>query len=137
MKNLLKQIYNNMNTLEIISKLKTYILNQIDTMATTNPVIGFIKPFITRALDKNINKISKVLDLITDNNGNIDIEEIISEMADNLVNTNPFILNTSFIGDIEIGGGLIKLNIPFTNKKIVFNKTDIDNLKEILTTNTL
>ena len=43
------------------------------------------------------------------------------------------ILHTEFLGDLEIGGGMIKMNIPFTNNQIVLGKTDLDVLKEILT----
>ena len=41
-------------------------------------------------------------------------------------------VNTSFIGDIEVGGGTIKLNIPFLDKQLVFNKSDLESFKEIL-----
>ena len=34
--------------------------------------------------------------------------------------TNPFTFKTSFIGDIEIGGGEIRFNLPLTNKRLVF-----------------
>jgi hypothetical protein len=49
------------------------------TMAKTNPMIGFMKPLITRALDKNFSKVSKALDLIADKDGNIDIENILAD----------------------------------------------------------
>ena len=40
-----------------------------------------------------------------DENGNIDIENILTEMTEDLLNTNPFLFKTQIIGDIEIGGG--------------------------------
>jgi hypothetical protein len=55
-------------------------------MSRTNPMISIIKPLVVRAVDKNFNKVSKVLDLIADENGNIDIEAITEEMMDNIVN---------------------------------------------------
>lgn len=94
----------------------------------------FMKPFITRALDKNFDKVTKTLDLISDKEGNIDIENIITEMMENLMNTNPFTFKTSFIGDIEIGGGEIKFNLPFTSKRLVLNITDLETFKEMLIT---
>lgn len=48
--------------------------------------------------------------------------------------TNPFKLNTQF-GDIEIGGGYIKLNIPLTNKRLILNQNDIQNFKSLLISN--
>ena len=122
-----------MTTTQLTANLKSYITSQLDTMAKNTPMIGFIKPLITRALDKNILKFSKTLDFISDEKGNIDIENILSEMMDNVVNSNPFIINTSFIGDIEIGGGQIKFNLPFTSKKLVLNMDDINTFKEMIT----
>ena len=70
-----------------------------------------MKPLITRALDKNFSKITKALELIADKDGNVDVEGILTEMMENLMTTNPFSFKTSFIGDIEIGGGQIKFNL--------------------------
>lgn len=36
-------------------------------------------------------------------------------MMENLMTTNPFTFKTSFVGDIEIGGGEIKFNLPLKN----------------------
>lgn len=119
---------------QLTNNLKSYISLQLDGMSKSNPMIGFMKPFITRALDKNFDKVTKTLDLISDKEGNIDIENIITEMMENLMNTNPFTFKTSFIGDIEIGGGEIKFNLPFTSKRLVLNITDLETFKEMLIT---
>lgn len=105
-----------------------------DINGKANPMIGFMKPLITRALDKNFSKVSKALDLIADKDGNIDIENILTEMMENLMTTNPFTFKTSFVGDIEIGGGEIKFNLPLTNKRLVLNMTDLETFKEMLIT---
>lgn len=115
-------------------RVKSYVSAQLDSMSRTNPMISFTKPLITRILDKNFGKITKALDLIADENGNVDIEGILSEMMDNLMTTQPFTIKTSFIGDVEIGGGNIKLNIPLTDKRLVFNMSDLENFKEMLIT---
>lgn len=119
--------------LQLIENLKAYVDLQLDTMSKNNPMIGFMKPLITRALDKNYSKIHRFLDLIADSDGNIDIDNIIEEMLENIVNTKPFMFQTSVIGDIEIGGGNIKLNLPFTNKRLVLNSSDLNIFKEMLT----
>lgn len=123
-----------MTVMQLTDKLKSYIIVQLDSMSKTSPIISFMKPIITRVLDKNFNKITKTLDLIADENGNIDVEGILSEMIESLMTTQPFTFKTSFIGDIEIGDGSIRLNIPFTNKKLVFDKADLENFKEVLIT---
>lgn len=118
---------------KLTENLKAYITSQIDIMSKNTPMISFMKPLITRALDKNFNKVTKALDLIADENGNIDIENILTEMSEGLLNTNPFSFKTQFIGDIEIGGGQIKFNLPFTSKKLVLNMDDINTFKEMIT----
>lgn len=120
---------------QLTNNLRTYVASQLDIMSKNSPIVGFMKPLITRALDKNFNKVAGVLDLIANDEGNIDIEEILMEMVDNVINTNPFTFKTSFIGDIEIGGGQIKINLPLTDKRLVLNTTDLENLKEILIAN--
>ena len=119
---------------QLTDNLKSYVSLQLDSITKSNPVVGFMKPFITRALDKNFDKVTKTLNLISDKEGNIDIENIITEMMENLMNTNPFTFKTSFIGDIEIGGGEIKFNLPFTSKRLVMNITDLETFKEMLIT---
>ena len=112
--------------MQLTDNLKSYIILQLDNMSIANPMIGFMKPLITRALDKNFGKVKKALDLIADSEGNIDIENILAEMMENVMNTQPFTFNTSIIGDIEVGGGYIKLNLPFTNKRLVLNMDDLE-----------
>lgn len=120
--------------IQLTDNLKSYISLQLESMAKTNPMIGFMKPLITRALDKNFDKVSKALDLIADKDGNIDIENILAEMMENLITTKPFTFKTSFVGDIEIGGGEIKFNLPLTSKRLVLNMTDLETFKEMLIT---
>lgn len=118
---------------KLIRNLKEYIITQLDSMSKTTPVIGLAKPIITRVVNNNINKITNLLGLITDENGNIEIENILGEMIDNVINANPFTVNTGIIGDIEIGNGNIKLNIPLTDKKLILNQNDLEEIKNILT----
>lgn len=112
----------------------TYISSQLESMSKSSPVIGFMKPLITRALDKNFSKITKALELIADKDGNVDVEGILTEMMENLMTTNPFSFKTPFIGDIETGGGQIKFNLPLTNKRLVLNMSDLEAFKETLIT---
>ena len=72
------------------------------------------------------------MELIADKDGNVDVEGILTEMMENLMTTNPFSFKTSFIGDIEIGGGQIKFNLPLTNKRLVLNMSDLEAFKETL-----
>lgn len=120
------------SVLELTDKLKSYILTQVESMSVSNPMIGLMKPLITRALDKNFSKVTKALDLIADKDGKVDIENILPEMIENVINTEPFTFKSSYVGDIEIGGGCIKINLPFTSKRLVFNTADLESFKELL-----
>lgn len=120
--------------MQLTDNLKSYISSQLESMSKSSPVIGFMKPLITRALDKNFSKITKALELIAGKDGNVDVEGILTEMMENLMTTNPFSFKTSFIGDIEIGGGQIKFNLPLTNKRLVLNMSDLEAFKETLIT---
>lgn len=120
--------------MQLTDNLRAYVATQLDTMSKNTPIIGFMKPLITRALDKNFSKVTKALDLIANDEGKIDIEDILTEMIENVMNTNPFTFKTSFIGDVEIGGGQIKFNLPLTNKRLVLDMTDLEAFKEMLIT---
>lgn len=120
---------------KVISKLREYIISQIDTLAKTNPLIGFTKPLIIRAINNNIDKADKTISIFADKNGNIDIENIVNEMVESVISTKPFNIHTSFIGDVNIGDGKIIFNLPFIDKNIVFNENDLENLRKALTSN--
>ena len=117
---------------QLIDNLRRYIDTQINVMSKTTPVINFMRPLLTRAMDNNIHKVSRFLDMVTDSEGTIDVDNILTEMISSVVNTEPFILNTSFIGDVEMGGGSIKINLPFVNKRLVLDKSDLETFKEML-----
>lgn len=117
-----------------INKVKEYIINQVNILSKTNPLIGFTKPLIIRVINNNIDKADKALSLLADKDGNIDIGNIMSEMIDSVMSTKSFNLHTSFMGDVIIGDGKIILNIPFTDKNIVFNQNDLESLRNTLIT---
>ena len=124
-----------MNKEKLISTIKLYLLKQIEGIASSNPLIAFTKPIITRVLDNKISSISPFLDLLKDNQGNIDLASIITEMTTSVMDTKTFSISVPIIGDITIGNGHIKLPIPYTDQVIVLNRQDIEELKEMLTNN--
>ena len=46
---------------------------------------------------------------------------IILIVIESITHTNTFNINAPIIGNIEIGNSQIKVNIPFTDKRLVFN----------------
>ena len=124
-----------MNTIQFTDKLKQYLIVQIDNLSKETPVVGFMKPFIDRAINKNFNKVEKLIDLISDQDNNIDVDNIITEIIENIMTTKPFTFKVDILGNIEIVGGCIKLNIPLTDKKLILNTNDLQNFKELLINN--
>lgn len=122
-----------MTKIQLIEKLQYFVEIQLSNMAKTNPVISFFKPIASRALKKKLSGIASFLDLVADENGNIDAENIIGEMTASLINTQPFGVDVPTLGRITIGGGRIEMGIPFTDKSIVLSEGDLVELKEILT----
>lgn len=122
-----------MTTIQLIDNLKTYLDNKINDLSLNNPLMCFMKPLVVRVIDKNFNKINNTLDIIADENGNIDAEGILTDMLKSINTLPPFPIHTEFLGDIIIGGGAVRLNIPLTDKQLVFNNSDLEELKHILT----
>lgn len=121
-------------TANLIEKLQKFIELQILDISKANPMIGFMRPLIIRAASNAVSKADKALSLLADKDGYIDADSILSEMIEGLISTTPFTVNTSFIGDIVIGNGTIKVGIPYTERNLVFNTSDLQNLKEMLIT---
>jgi hypothetical protein len=113
------------------SKLKEFMIAKLDKLAKENGVIYFIKPFLTRAIDNNFDKIDKITKLITDKEGNLDAKAIIGEMIEN-IKTSPIFDCNLGIGTMEIGEGKLKLNIEAIHKAIIFNTEDLEDFKNTL-----
>lgn len=124
-----------MNVIETIERLKIFLNRQINSLAMNNPLLSFSKPLITRVINNNMYKANGFLSMLADENGDIDTQSLIPEMIQSVMTTRPFVYHTEFLGDLEIGGGFIKMNIPMTNSQIVLGKTDLDTLKELFTEN--
>ncbi len=120
-----------MNVLTTIETLKIFLNRQINSLAMTNPIISFSKPLITRIVNNKIDQADGFLSMLADSNGEIDVQSLIPEMIQSIMNTRPFVYHTDFLGDLEIGGGFIKMNIPMTNNQIVLGKADLDTLKDL------
>lgn len=116
----------------IMDKLKSYVDQQLTSLSQGNPMIAFAKPVISRIVENNSFKIESMLKQISDKDGLVDTEGLLSEMIDNVMKTNTFKVNSGLLGELEIGGGKIKMNLPYFNKAIVFNQQDLIEFKEMI-----
>lgn len=120
-----------MNIIETTEKLKIFLNKQINNLAINDPLIAFAQPIISRIVSNKLNSAHGFLSMLADESGEIDTKALIPEMVQSIVNTRPFIYHTEFLGDLEIGGGSIKLTIPMTNKQLVLGRNDLEELKQL------
>lgn len=116
----------------ITSKLEDYIQKQLILVSKDNPTIALAKPFLSRIVNNNMYKVDNMLKQIADKDGLIDIDGILSETIDNLISIKPFKIDSGFLGELEIGDGKIRMNLPIVDKVLVFNKEDLISLKDFL-----
>ena len=119
----------------VISGIKKFILLQIDKLSEGSPLIQFMKPLIIRAVDNGVKNTRSMIEFLADANGNIDTGQIIDEMVSNVINTKPFTIKVPYLDNIIIGDGTIQINVPFIDKKVVFNTEDLNTLKELINSN--
>lgn len=117
----------------VIDKIVSFVDTKLSEMSATNPFVLIIRPIIARVVNNNIEKLDSVLKLVQDKDGKVDIENILSEMIDNLLVAQVKKYPDIF-GGIEIGNGTIKINIPFIDKAVVFDSYDIEVFKQNLIT---
>ena len=117
----------------VIDKIVSFVDMKLSEMSATNPFVLIIRPIIARVVNNNIEKLDSVLKLVQDKDGKVDIENILSEMIDNLLVAQVKKYPDIF-GGIEIGNGTIKINIPFIDKAVVFDSYDIEVFKQNLIT---
>lgn len=116
----------------IMDNLHRFIDMKLSTLAQENPLLALIKPLAARAIDNNLYKIEFLLKQVSDKDGLVDIDGILTEMSENILNTKPFKLDTGLLGELEIGSGKIKIDIPMMNKSLVLNQQDLLELKNML-----
>lgn len=74
----------------------------------------------------------KFLKPIADKDGMIDIEGIFDEEMEVINNIDNFNFDIPFIGGGNISKGIISLEVPYVNKIVALNQTDLEVLKESL-----
>lgn len=120
-----------MNILETIETLKLFLGKQINSLANNNLLIAFAQPVITKVVNNKLNNMHGFLSMLADESGEIDTKTLVSEMVQNVITTKPFVYHTDILGDLEIGGGFIKINIPMTNNQLVLGRNDLEELKQL------
>lgn len=91
------------------------------------PTFPYIKDIVN-----NMDGIDKWLRKIADADGNIDIDGIVTEEIEIINSIDNYDFTIPFIGDGNISRGNVTLSIPFINKGIVFNQSDLETFRQLL-----
>lgn len=118
---------------QLMNKLGIFTKEYLDKVASNYPMIAFTKPIISKIINNKLGELDGFLGLIAEKDGTIDAQSLLSDMILSLTNTNTFSLPTPVFGDVLIGNGRIEIGIPYINKGLVFNTSDLEYLKELLT----
>lgn len=121
-----------MKSEQIVSGITNFINGKLTELSTQNPLMNIFRPVVARAVNNNLNKLDGVLKLIQDGNGNIDVDNILSEMIDNLL-VSKIQKYPDILGGVTIGEGKVQIGLPLINKAIVLDTNDINEFKESLT----
>ena len=119
---------------KFIDTLVSFIGIKLDEITLNMPILGLFRPVVAEMVNNNINKLDKVLSLVSDDNGMINSDKILSEMLDNLI-VMPIQQYPDIFGGISLGKGTITIKIPFIDKAIEFNSNDIESFKNLLNKN--
>lgn len=116
-----------------IEALKEQVIAFIDSkltqIAESSTSGKLFKPIISVIVENNIDKADTILNLLADKDGNIDALSLITQYEDTLLNSKDVVS----IGIVEVGGGKIKIDIPYFDKKITMDASDVEELKGLLT----
>lgn len=93
-------------------------------------ILQAILNLVRKRRDLIANK-SKILKMIQEEDGTVDIEPLLGKMTDNLIvaATKEY---PDLFGGVTIGNGKIKIGIPGIDKDIVLEAADIDHFKSCL-----
>ena len=117
---------------DILKRLSEFVNNKVDEMSINNSIVMVFRPVIHRVTDKMICKVDKLLSLIADENGMIDIDAILGEIANNLITAAPKSY-PDVLNGLTIGNGKIVIDVPIIDKELVLTKEDIEDLRHYLT----
>lgn len=118
-----------MNITEIKEQVAFFIDSKLSELTGDSISGKLLKPIVNVIVKNNIDKADTILNLLADKNGNIDAMSIISQYEDSLINSK----EVTSIGIAEIGNGKIKINVPYFDKTINLDSSDIEELKTLLT----
>lgn len=131
------------NINNVMSAIDKYIDSRVDMIVGKNPIMNLVQPFIRKAFKGYVNnytdQIKNYLKLISDKNGNVDIDSLLDEVINRFDTMDETTIATKKMGDIHIGKGKLVLEVPslfgLTANNLVFTTKDITDLKSMIMNN--
>lgn len=130
------------NVTNVISAIDTFIDSRLDIVIGNNPLLSLAQPFIKRAVKKQVSEytgmIKQYAQYVSDKDGNIDIDSIFEEVTKRFNEMEPVKVPTENMGDVTIGKGELKLEIPIPSlfgsksKQLTFTTDDIMDFKSMI-----
>lgn len=113
----------------LITRLAQYLESKFAEIAAGKPILQLAKPIASRIIINSVGKTDNILSLLVDADGKIDVKGILSDYVDNVLDgpTMNLPINGSTIGE-----GKISIELPLNCGKLIFNKTDIEDLQTFL-----
>lgn len=122
-----------MKVTDVANGTKQYIFNVIDELSQNDFLIGAANPFIRMVVENNFHKVSNLLNIAADENGEIDIAKLIDDTIKSTLNSKKASYPLGNIGVIDFGDNGVKFNI--FNKYVKFTSEDFIKLKNYLIEN--
>lgn len=113
---------------QVTDKLVQFASCQIDVLAQSSPPVNFFKPVLKRVLQNYRDRITSALDMMSDENHEIDMRQLLQEMTVSVKESQPFTVNVPVVGDIELGGNKIQFTLPYINSKLSLDSDDVQQL---------
>ena len=121
-----------MNVNNVVSGTKNYINQLIDTTAESDFAISVIRPIVKMGINNNFYKIEKLLKLVADKDGNIDVDKLVDDTIGSVLNGRKGVLPVGDIATINIGDNCLTFIIPSLNKYFKFDSSDFIKFKNYL-----
>lgn len=115
-----------------IQNLTNYLNYQINELSNNIPILNIFNPIIKLSIKNNLDKLDGLIKYITDNSGNINIEEALNETISNIENSNNFSTYIPIIGNLEIKDKCVLFNLPILNTKIKLSMNDLNIFKNYI-----
>ena len=116
----------------IVTHFKKYVCTHLDALAMSDPTLAIMRPIVSRIINNKMPQVEEFLKQIADKEGMIDIDSLFDEMLESIMNINVIKTSTEGFGDMELGNGKLSFMLPLINKKIVMDKHDLIDMKQLL-----